>query len=97
MPIIKANKIQMKNSIHITKHLITLTFCQLLTHAHFANLIIYQADNIHLEDWKTKKLKNLRVLAEVLQINLFEPMLKIQVHQKKCPKLLSSIWTDFQM
>lgn len=44
MPIIKANKIQMKNSIHITKHLITVTFCQLLIHAHFANLTIYHAD-----------------------------------------------------
>lgn len=44
--IIKDNKILMKNPIHITKHLITVTFSHLLTQAHFSNLTIYYIDSI---------------------------------------------------
>lgn len=56
MPIIKANKNEMKNSIHITKHLITVTLCQLLTHVHFANLAIFHAYNIQVRRLKNEKI-----------------------------------------
>lgn len=63
MSVIKTNKIQMKNSIRITKHLITVIFSQLLTHAHFVNLTIYCVNGI--QGRRLKYRKNLKKSEDI--------------------------------